>query len=76
MNSTTEYPVPTNDLINIDIKDARDINIYNVSGQIVCSLKNQNEVISLNVSDWKKGVYFVEIIENDMNKRTGKFVVK
>lgn len=70
------YPVPTNDLINIDIKDARDINIYNVSGQIVCSLKNQNEVISLNVSDWKKGVYFVEIIENDMNKRTGKFVVK
>lgn len=76
INDLEIYPVPTNNLININVGNAKNVNIYNVSGQIVRSLKNQNEVITLNVSDWKKGVYFVEIIENNLNKKTGKFVLK
>lgn len=76
-NELDMYPVPTNDLININIKDARNINIYNVNGQLIYSLENNNEdVLTIDVSDWKKSVYFVEIIEKSLNKKTGKFVVK
>ena len=71
------FPVPSHDLININIKETSDINIYNVSGQLVHSLKNENEeIVTINVSDWKKSVYFVEIIDENLNKKNGKFVVK
>ena len=71
------FPVPSHDLININIKETSDINIYNVSGQLVHSLKNENEeIVTINVSDWKKSVYFVEIIDKNLNKKNGKFVVK
>lgn len=71
------YPIPSHDIININVCNARNINIYNVSGQLVYSLENKNEdILTFNVSDWKKSVYFVEIIDENLNKKNGKFVVK
>lgn len=76
-NEVDIYPVPTYDLININIKDVHNINIYNVSGQLVYSAENKNEeILTVDVLDWKKGVYFVEIIDEYLNKKTRKFVVK
>ena len=70
------YPNPTNGLINIDVTDLKDIDIYNVNGQCVSSLKNENNnVLSIDVSNWNRGVYFIEAIGRDMNKRKAKFVV-
>ena len=76
INELKIYPSPTNDIINIDANDARNINIYNVCGQIIYSLNNNDDITTINVSNWKKGIYFVEIIGKDMNKKTGRFVVK
>jgi hypothetical protein len=71
------YPVPTSDMININAANALNINIYNVNGQLVYSAENKNEdIFTLDVSDWKKSVYFVEIIDENLNKKNGKFVVK
>ena len=77
VNEVEIYPVPAHHMININIANARNINIYNVSGQLVYSLENKNEnILTINVSDWKKSVYFVEIIDENLNKKNGKFVVK
>lgn len=76
INELKIYPSPTNDIINIDANYARNINIYNVCGQIIYSLNNNDDITTINVSNWKKGIYFVEIIGKDMNKKTGRFVVK
>ena len=77
VNEVEIYPVPSHDLININIKETSDINIYNVSGQLIYSLKNESEeIVTINVSEWKKSVYFVEIIDKNLNKKNGKFVVK
>ena len=71
------YPIPSHDIININVSNARNINIHNVCGQLVYSLENKNEdIFTLDVSDWKKSVYFVEIIDKNLNKKNGKFVVK
>lgn len=76
-NAVEIYPVPTSDMININAANALNINIYNVNGQLVYSAENKNEdIFTLDVSDWKKSVYFVEIIDENLNKKNGKFVVK
>jgi hypothetical protein len=76
-NEVDIYPVPTYDMIYINVANSLNINIYNVSGQLVYSAENKNEdVLTVDVSDWKKSVYFVEIIDEYLNKKTRKFVVK
>jgi hypothetical protein len=76
-NEVDIYPVPTYDMIYINVANALNINIYNVSGQLVYSAENKNEdVLTVDVSDWKKSVYFVEIIDEYLNQKTAKFVVK
>ena len=76
-NAVEIYPVPTSDMININAANALNINVYNVNGQLVYSAENKNEdIFTLDVSDWKKSVYFVEIIDENLNKKNGKFVVK
>ncbi|MBR5781445.1 MAG: exo-alpha-sialidase [Bacteroidales bacterium] len=71
------YPVPVSDMINIKAENAGEINIYNVSGQKVFSLKDtKEEVITLDVAAWNKGIYFVEIFDGEKNKNSGKFVLK
>lgn len=76
-NAVEIYPVPTSDMININAANALNINVYNVNGQLVYSAENKNEdIFTLDVSDWKKSVYFVEIIDENLNPKTGKFVVK
>ena len=77
VNEVEIYPVPTSDMININAANALNINVYNVNGQLVYSAENKNEdIFTLDVSDWKKSVYFVEIIDKNLNKKNGKFVVK
>jgi hypothetical protein len=76
-NEVDIYPDPTYDMIYINVANALNINIYNVSGQLVYSAENKNEdVLTVDVSDWKKSIYFVEIIDEYLNKKTGKFIVK
>lgn len=77
VNEVEIYPVPTSDMININAANALNINVYNVNGQLVYSAENKNDdIFTLDVSDWKKSVYFVEIIDENLNKKNGKFVVK
>jgi hypothetical protein len=54
------YPNPASDVLNID-KTASKIDIYNTMGVKVRSVSKTN---SINISDLKKGIYFVNIDGN------------
>lgn len=71
------YPVPTSDVINIKSENIRYINIYNVKAQMIKSLQHEDEsMVILDVSNFSKGVYFIEIIDENSNKKNAKFIVE
>ncbi|MBP5782475.1 MAG: T9SS type A sorting domain-containing protein [Bacteroidales bacterium] len=69
--SMTVYPNPASDMITIELKDASNVRVYNVLGQVMDSFK-VNGRHTLNVASYKPGVYFVST-ENGL---TQKFIVK
>jgi hypothetical protein len=59
------YPSPNKGILNIDIKNAIDINIievYNVTGQLVAKFENQNQTKNtFDLSNQSNGLYFIRI---------------
>ena len=70
------YPLPTKDVINIDDVDIKLINIYDIYGKLIMSLENDNDNITINVTDFTDGVYIVETFDNNSNRKNAKFIVK
>ncbi len=66
------YPSPVNDVLNINIDEEHFlVEIYNMSGKKVISVKNQKQI---NVADLPYGLYSVRIVtENDV-KYSNKFI--
>lgn len=61
------YPNPAKDMVYIQMVNDENsiINIYNLNGKLINSVKmNQNE-ISIDVSRYKGGVYFIELITQE-----------
>ena len=56
------YPNPTNGLLNIDsnFNEETNITVLNNIGQVVLSLKTENN-ITLDLSSVKKGLYFIKL---------------
>jgi hypothetical protein len=65
-------------MLNINIKNANfknfKVSVYTISGQQIMNSNMSSNNIQLNIESWSKGVYFVNIInENGFNKSV-KFV--
>jgi len=60
------YPNPANGFINIELASKAQVIIYNLTGHIVFN-KISEEKITINVSDFKRGVYVVNIISPECN---------
>jgi hypothetical protein len=60
-NSFKIYPNPAVDELNIELdEEPQFISIHNSLGQLVYSQTHDGS-IKINVSNWSKGVYFVEL---------------
>ena len=61
------YPNPTNSILNINtnLKDYR-IRIYNLTGQLLYTKESNNDIQSVNVSDFTTGMYFIEVNSNNV----------
>ena len=75
------YPNPNNGMFNISLlnKPANnlDIVIKNVLGQIVHQdYINSSGSIDLNLQHLKKGVYIVDLLDNNSISNTGKIIIK
>ena len=56
------FPNPTSDMVNLAFgnQNQKAIEIHNMLGELVYQITSYDETISVNVSDWSKGVYVVK----------------
>ncbi len=75
---TTEiklYPNPSNGIFNIETNDlnVKHITVLDLTGRIILNETSDNETITLNISDFSSGVYYVNINSKD-RKETLKMI--
>jgi hypothetical protein len=59
---TTIYPNPAADIINVFASEKiENVEVLNMAGQVITSLSNNTDTISIDVNDFASGVYFVKV---------------
>jgi len=67
------YPNPIKNILNITNINNSDINIYNLSGQIIYSEKVYQDNIRIDFSDFQNGVYIISV-KNNSEIKTYKII--
>ncbi|HRG19093.1 MAG TPA: T9SS type A sorting domain-containing protein [Flavobacterium lutivivi] len=79
-NNVTMYPNPANDnllISNMGTEKISEIVIYEISGKKVFDYKKSFESqVNINVSNFARGIYLVEIISENKSKLTKKLILK
>ena len=76
MKSVDVFPNPASDYINVETTDIDIVNIYDMKGILMKSLRNIYGNMTIDVSEFTEGLYLLECIDDKMNKKFSKFVVK
>lgn len=74
-NNITIFPNPSTGIFNIRNKNAKQIEILNLNGQVIKYKKINSENYSFDLSNQKKGVYFVRLTTNN-NTFVRKLIIK
>ncbi len=74
-NKLEIYPIPASDYINIYAKDIISVNIYSMNGQLLKTVNNTDDIMTLDISDLAKGSYIIEGIDNK-NRKKNNFIIK
>ncbi|MCR5038498.1 MAG: agmatine deiminase family protein [Bacteroidales bacterium] len=69
------YPNPTTGQFTVEGANVARVDVYNLVGQKVCEQQG-NKVVNIDATDWNKGIYLVNIIEENGAVVTKKLVVK
>ena len=69
------YPNPTTGQFTVEGANVAKVEVYNLVGQKVCEQQG-SKVVNINATNWNKGLYFVNIIEENGTVVTKKLVVK
>ena len=67
------YPNPTQDIVNLDLPEGSEYRIIAIDGRQMSSFKSAETNEFISVSDFEKGIYFVQI-KNGGESFTKKFV--
>ncbi len=59
------YPNPASDLINVECSVQSQVNIFNVTGQLILQKMAEGGVAPINISNLQSGYYFVQISNKD-----------
>jgi len=76
------FPNPADEVVNFayDLKNNSNnsLIIYNTLGSVIKEIELDafSSRLSLNISDWKSGIYFYSLFNNGKSKSIGKFIVK
>jgi hypothetical protein len=68
------YPNPTTGQFTVEGANVAKVEVYNLVGQKVHEAEGR--VVNIDASDWNKGIYLVNIIEENGTAVTNKLVVK
>ena len=74
--SLNVYPNPASANINIEAEGLKTINIYNIQGQLLSSLCVDNDMITVDVTDYENGVYFIEGLDERFGRKVARVIVK
>ena len=69
------YPNPTTGQFTVEGANVAKVEVYNLVGQKVCEQQG-SKAVSINATDWHKGIYLVNIIEQNGAVVTKKLVVR
>ena len=72
-NMLTIFPNPANDFFSIN-KNASQVGIYSITGQLVKTFKNLNSEYKYSIADLNQGIYLVKITDENENERTLKII--
>ena len=77
ISGLTVYPNPATDVVTIAIENSTEASlvVYSMAGSVIDQLDSFNGQVKLNVSNWEKGVYFIQIM-NEGKSVTQKIVVQ
>ncbi|MCD0465492.1 T9SS type A sorting domain-containing protein [Flavobacterium sp. ENC] len=77
-NYFTVYPVPANDILNINktqVIEIESLEIYDILGQLVIAVPNAQSVSGIDVSKLRTGNYFIKV-KSDLGSSNMKFIKK
>ena len=69
------YPNPTTGQFTVEGANVAKVEVFNLVGQKVCEQQG-SKVVNIDATNWNKGIYLVNIIEQDGTAVTKKLVVK
>ena len=74
------YPNPAADFVNFDLSNipagVKQMAIYNLQGSLIAMVQPNSTTQAHNVSDYKSGIYFVRILDQNNEMIVQRFVVK
>ena len=75
---TTIYPNPTDGLFYVNCSDPKiqNLKILNMLGEVIYQTSITNQISTIDLSEYTKGIYFVQLIDNMKNVVNRKIVVK
>jgi len=68
------YPNPTYGPLNIELKDLSRIRIFDLSGSLIYDNIHNDELVNLNLENYKSGLYLIEIIDTKNNSQVKKLI--
>lgn len=68
------YPNPTNGNFTVAGADMTRVEVYNLVGQKI--YEAQGKMVTVNASSWNKGIYMINIIDQNGSSKTEKLMVK
>ncbi len=71
------YPNPVSEMLNIELapNQFREFTITDITGRLILKQDVTSDHITLNMNNWTKGVYLLNIT-GDTNSKTGRFIVE
>ena len=70
------YPNPTKNKLSINAEQNSMIEIFNALGESVKSLSAKNNPSVVDCSNWKKGLYFIKIINESGKEKSSKLIIE
>lgn len=59
------YPNPVKDVLTIEGENIELVNVFNTMGQLLKTVKCNDNIVNVNVSDLQNGMYVVNVIDNN-----------
>ncbi|MFN2394200.1 MAG: T9SS type A sorting domain-containing protein, partial [Bacteroidales bacterium] len=68
------YPNPASGFVNIQAESGAEITVMDISGRVIMKKTTQSEIHTLDLSDFRKGIYLVQV-QNKQTKAIKKLLI-